>query len=161
MHKRLEDGLTAELMDKDLTLIPRKKLLRMAEVCKHRRFHYKDEMVLCLKENDNGRRKKCLDVFKKVKKQVEYRCGRLKTLFTKIFKFINDLRVWARRKGPSTKYTGGSKKSGKPGKGLKRMIKKQLKKTKRKIKQLKKLVKKDIKKAGNAKKFLKKVKRKL
>merc|ERR1719230_1747180 len=32
-----EMGMTADLMHKDLTLIPRKKLLQMAKVCKTRR----------------------------------------------------------------------------------------------------------------------------
>merc|ERR1712156_1191832 len=86
--------LTADLLHKDLTLIPRKKLLKMAKVCKTRKAHYQYELAQCVQEKDSARRQ-CLDIFNRVKKQVEKRCGRLKELFTRIFKFINDLRSWA------------------------------------------------------------------
>merc|ERR1712019_48759 len=89
-----EKGLTHDLLYKDLTMIPRKKLLQMAKVCKTRRRHYQYELSICVREKGSTRRD-CLNRFNRVKKQVEKRCGKLKELFTRIFKFINDLRVWA------------------------------------------------------------------
>jgi len=92
-----EEGLTEDLLHKDLTLIPRKKLLSMAKVCKTRKAHYKWELAQCVQQ-PGSRRRECLDIFNKVKNKIEFRCSRLKELFTRIFKFINNLRVWARNK---------------------------------------------------------------
>merc|ERR1712079_780813 len=85
-----EEGLTEDLLHKDLTLIPRKKLLRMARVCKTRKPHYQWELAQCVQQKDSARRD-CLDSFNKVKNQIDMRCARLKELFTRIFKFINDI----------------------------------------------------------------------
>merc|ERR1711879_846018 len=91
LHER---GLTHDLLHKDLTMIPRKKLVQMAKVCKTRRRHYQYELAICVREKGSDRRD-CLNKFNRVKAQVEKRCGKLKELFSRIFKFINDLRVWA------------------------------------------------------------------
>merc|ERR1711974_513153 len=52
------------------------------------------ELAICVREKGSDRRD-CLNKFNRVKAQVEKRCGKLKELFSRIFKFINDLRVWA------------------------------------------------------------------
>merc|ERR1711879_362921 len=104
-----EMGMTADLMHKDLTLIPRKKLLQMAKVCKTRQRHYQYELSICVREKGTARRA-CLNTFNKVKAQVEKRCSKLKELFKRIFTFINDLRRWAndgKSPGKSSASTSG------------------------------------------------------
>merc|ERR1711879_604725 len=133
-----EKGLTHDLLYKDLTMIPRKKLLQMAKVCKTRRRHYQYELSICVREKGDQRRA-CLNTFNKVKAQVEKRCSKLKELFSRIFTFIKDLRRWAN----DGKTPGKSSSYGKKGiskKKLKKMIKKAAKQTKGKKKEQKKEV---------------------
>merc|ERR1711879_844480 len=147
LHER---GLTHDLLHKDLTMIPRKKLVQMAKVCKTRRRHYQYELAICVREKGSDRRD-CLNKFNRVKAQVEKRCGKLKELFSRIFKFINDLRVWAAEgaapsegSADTMKILGGStpKSTGKETKKIQKMIKKVAKRQKKSHKEMKKEVKK-------------------
>merc|ERR1712156_803587 len=175
--------LTADLLHKDLTLIPRKKLLKMAKVCKTRKAHYQYELAQCVQKKSDDRRQ-CMDIFNEVKGKIEKRCSRLKELFSRIFTFINDLRKWSSQGGPYKKSSGGTEnmkafkklldKKGstkKIEKKVKKLIKKEAKKakksgkkTKKAVSKLKKTLKKGLKEQGGTKrkkKYLKKVKKKL
>merc|ERR1712014_278880 len=70
-----EDGLTHDLLTKDLTEIPRKTLLKMAKSCKLRKKQYAWEKANCEKHEDDDVQKECMEIFEKTKSQVEAQCA--------------------------------------------------------------------------------------
>merc|ERR1712173_243072 len=97
-----EEGLTHDLLTKDLTEIPRKTLLKMAKSCKMRKKQYAWEKENCEKHESEDVQKECMEIFEKTKIQVEAQCADLKEIFTRIFKFITDLRDWSRSRRKSS-----------------------------------------------------------